>query len=67
MTTQLALTHAFLNGCVNKVSYLKRSRAEAALCVVAAKTRRFDGVTAYRCKFCGMWHLGHDRKKSAGL
>ncbi len=49
-------------GCLNKNRYDTRELAESALRDYAHRYGEHGGVRVYRCKWCGGWHLGHDRK-----
>jgi hypothetical protein len=31
-----------------------------------AQAREMPGVTAYVCRYCGSWHVGHGHKGRAG-
>lgn len=59
-----ALRNAFEKGCDGKRVYRSRGHAlivQDKLKHVAAKSHRIDTCTAYKCLFCGSWHLGHDK------
>jgi hypothetical protein len=48
--------------CTNKHVYLTRSEAVRA----AKRIRKRDGesgrtVRQYRCKYCNLWHVGHNK------
>lgn len=49
------------NGCDGKKAYASRAAAKDPL---YAERRRFPKLafSAYKCRICGMWHIGHDRK-----
>jgi hypothetical protein len=40
--------------CGSKMSYGTRAQAERSIRRVAKRA----GVEAYRCQFCGLWHVG---------
>lgn len=41
----------------------RRYRSHKKAMEVALRLERKDGdaMSAYRCRFCGWWHIGHDR------
>lgn len=43
-----------------KIAYA--SRREAVHCL---KRTRSGGMNVYRCRHCGLWHLGHKHKYAA--
>lgn len=47
--------------CTGKKGYKTRAEAKDPLW---ALRRRFPKMSfvMYRCKICGLWHVGHDRK-----
>ncbi len=49
-------------GCANKNRYDTRESAESARRDYGHRYGEHGGVRVYRCKWCGGWHLGHDRK-----
>lgn len=47
--------------CKRKRLYPDQGAATKALAkIVAAGTRDADRLHAYRCRFCGGWHVGHE-------
>jgi hypothetical protein len=47
-------------GCTSKVAYSTRREARA----LARNGRHSDGrLSAYHCRFCAFWHLGHQRRR----
>lgn len=44
--------------CASKRAYKRRREAEIARSKQEKRHGR-TGLNAFRCKFCGLWHLGH--------
>lgn len=44
--------------CERKVRYLTRSKAKHATRQIRSRTRKLH---AYRCSYCGFWHVGRKR------
>lgn len=64
--SQEALRNAFLNGCIDKRPYPTAGAAlraqDRAMRNGKAHTRNaLRGVEPYPCRFCGQWHLGHNK------
>jgi hypothetical protein len=43
--------------CTGKIQYATVAQATAAKYKVIERFN--DRMSAYRCRFCGQWHLGH--------
>ena len=49
----------YFHGCMGKVQYPTREKAQSAAKTLKKKTQRFRGVEPYQCPFCQFFHLGH--------
>lgn len=49
-----------VNECLHKVGHPTRLAARMDLQRQPAKVRQL--LDAYRCKTCGLWHIGHGQK-----
>lgn len=45
--------------CLSKRMYFTRRQASKALRYLRRKRQGYDVVTAYHCRVCNGWHLGH--------
>lgn len=52
-------------GCKTKHSWRRRGEAVKALRKQQTAGRGDHTLRPYRCVFCGLYHLGHDRKPTA--
>jgi len=46
--------------CTGKKAYAKKNRALRA--IFESRKSGLDWMNAYKCRFCGKWHIGHLRK-----
>lgn len=51
--------------CASKVTY--SSRKEAITAAVKAFRRYGGKLSAYKCRACSKWHIGHRSPKKKGL
>ena len=47
--------------CMSKIQHKSRGAAKIALKVLKRKYPD-SPVSVYHCEYCGMWHVGRDRK-----
>ncbi len=52
---------AFEFGCAGKEGYPSKKAADAAQVYREQQGVPGQGMVAYSCKFCRLWHLGHSR------
>lgn len=55
---------SFSRGCVGKQRYGSKGHANAASRRVTEATGK-GGTIAYKCRHCGGWHFGHNRRRRA--
>ena len=63
MTSQQTLDRygAFIDRtCIEKVAF--KTKGEA---LIFLHTRKYTELNEYRCRFCGLWHVGHPYKNGA--
>ena len=65
---QYQLYKHFKTGCENKVAYKSQGGALVARDYVTKRSplAAVNGTVAYKCRFCGSWHLGHNRRATNG-
>jgi hypothetical protein len=49
----------YLRGCLGKRAFPTPVQAERARVLVGVRSNEFN---AYRCAYCGQWHIGHSRR-----
>jgi hypothetical protein len=54
-----ALAYSEQRGCLTKKSHTSKRRAK--LGVKAMETKEGVPFKSYKCPFCEMWHLAHDK------
>lgn len=61
---QYMLYRAFQRGCEGKKAYKSQAQALATRDSVLKRKplAPVNGANAYKCQFCGSWHLGHGRR-----
>jgi hypothetical protein len=51
----------FESACAGKEKFPNREAAYSAQIYRQRKGVRNEGMKAYRCAYCGSWHLGHSK------
>jgi hypothetical protein len=61
--TEDAVRDQFDSACAGKEKFPNKDAAYSAQSYRRREGVRVEGMSAYRCAYCGSWHLGHSKVK----